>query len=63
LSFAISAALAIGIAILVVTLLRHVGAGSEPEARPEPGQDGSCCAGKVGVVNVSKAAPAGAREA
>jgi DHA2 family multidrug resistance protein-like MFS transporter len=63
LSFAISAAVAIGIAILVVTLLRHAGTGSEPEARPEPGQDGSCCAGKVGVVNVSKAAPAGAREA
>jgi MFS transporter, DHA2 family, multidrug resistance protein len=62
LTFAVSAAVAIGIAILVVALLRHAGAGSEPEGQPAPSQDGSCCAGKVGVVKVSKAALAEARE-
>jgi MFS transporter, DHA2 family, multidrug resistance protein len=62
LSFAISAAIAIGIAILVATLLRHVGAGPEPEEQIAPSQEGSCCAGKVGVVKVSKAALAEARE-
>jgi MFS transporter, DHA2 family, multidrug resistance protein len=62
LSFAISAAIAIGIAVLVATLLRHVGAEPEPQEQPAPSQDGSCCAGKVGVVKVSKAEPAEARE-
>jgi MFS transporter, DHA2 family, multidrug resistance protein len=62
LSFAISAAVAIGIAILVAALLRHVGAGSEPEEQPAPSQDGSCCAGKVGVVRISEAARAKAQE-
>ena len=62
LSFAISAAVAIGIAILVAALLRHVGAGSEPEEQPAPSQDGSCCAGKVGVVKISEAARAKAQE-
>jgi MFS transporter, DHA2 family, multidrug resistance protein len=56
LTFAISAAVAIGIAMLAVILLRGVGAGAEREEQPAPGQDGSCCAGKVGVVQVSKAA-------
>jgi MFS transporter, DHA2 family, multidrug resistance protein len=62
LSFAISAAVAVGIAVLVATLLRHVGAGPDPEEQPTPSQDGSCCAGKVGVVKVSKAALAKAQE-
>jgi DHA2 family multidrug resistance protein-like MFS transporter len=62
LSFAISAAVAIGIAILVAALLRHVGAGSEPEEQPAPSQDGSCCAGKVGVVKISEAGRAKAQE-
>jgi hypothetical protein len=53
---------AIGIAILVAALLRHVGAGSEPEEQPAPSQDGSCCAGKVGVVRISEAARAKAQE-
>jgi MFS transporter, DHA2 family, multidrug resistance protein len=58
LAFAISAAVAIGIAVLVAVLLRHVGAGTEPEVQPAPSGDGSCCAGKVGVVKVSEAARA-----
>jgi DHA2 family multidrug resistance protein-like MFS transporter len=62
LSFAISAAVAIGIAILVAALLRHVGAGSEPEEQPAPSQDGSGCAGKVGVVKISEAGRAKAQE-
>jgi DHA2 family multidrug resistance protein-like MFS transporter len=62
LSFAISAAVAIGIAVLVAALLRHVGAGSQSEEQPAPSQEGSCCAGKVGVVKVSEAALAKARE-
>jgi DHA2 family multidrug resistance protein-like MFS transporter len=62
LSFAISAAVAIGIAILVAALLRHVGAGSEREEQPAPSQDGSGCAGKVGVVKISEAARAKAQE-
>ena len=52
LTFAVSAAVAIGIAILAAVLLRHVGAGSEPEEQPAPSQDGSCCAAKVGVVKL-----------
>jgi DHA2 family multidrug resistance protein-like MFS transporter len=60
LSFAISAAVAVGIAVLVAALLRHVGAGPEPEQQPAPSQAGSCCAGKVGVVKASGYA-AGAR--
>jgi DHA2 family multidrug resistance protein-like MFS transporter len=55
LTFAISAAVAIGIAMLAVILLRGVGAAAEREEQPAPSQDGSCCAGKVGVVQVSKA--------
>ncbi len=51
LTFAISAALAVGIAILVVVLLRGVGATSQPEGQPGPRQDGPC-AGKVGAVKV-----------
>jgi MFS transporter, DHA2 family, multidrug resistance protein len=62
LTFAVSAAVAVGIAILVVRLLRHVGAGAAPERRPKPSQGGSCCAGKVGVVKAPEAAPAGTRE-
>jgi MFS transporter, DHA2 family, multidrug resistance protein len=55
LTFAISAAVVVGIAILVAVLLRHVGAGAEPERQPAPSHEGSCCAGKVGVVKVAKA--------
>src|SRR6266516_851548 len=51
LTFAISDALAVGIAILVVVLLRGVGATSQPEGQPGPRQDGPC-AGKVGAVKV-----------
>jgi DHA2 family multidrug resistance protein-like MFS transporter len=51
LTFAVSAAVAIGIAVLVAVLLRRVGAGSEPERPPDPCPDGPC-AGKVGVVKV-----------
>jgi MFS transporter, DHA2 family, multidrug resistance protein len=51
LTFAISAAVAVGIAILVVSLLRHVGAGSERERQPEPSPDWPC-AGKVGAVKI-----------
>jgi MFS transporter, DHA2 family, multidrug resistance protein len=61
-SFATSAAVAVGVAILVAVLLRRVRPSSEPEGQPEPSQDGPCCAGKVGVVKVSKAALAEARE-
>jgi DHA2 family multidrug resistance protein-like MFS transporter len=59
LTFATSTAVAIGIAVLVVALLRQVGAGSEHERRPEPSQDGPCCAAKVGVVKVSAASGQG----
>jgi DHA2 family multidrug resistance protein-like MFS transporter len=62
LSFAISAAVAIGIAVLVAALLRHVGAGPEPEEQPASGQNGSCCAGKVGAVKMPTAAVAEVRE-
>jgi DHA2 family multidrug resistance protein-like MFS transporter len=62
LSFAISAAVAVGIAVLVAALLRHVGAGSQPEELPAPSQDGPCCAGKVGVVRISEAARAKAQQ-
>jgi hypothetical protein len=55
LTFAISAVVVVGIAILVVALLRGAGAGAEPEEQPAPSQEGSCCAGKVGVVKVAKA--------
>jgi MFS transporter, DHA2 family, multidrug resistance protein len=51
LSFAVSAALAVGIAILVAVLLRGVRASSQPEGQPGPRQDGPC-AGKVGAVKV-----------
>jgi DHA2 family multidrug resistance protein-like MFS transporter len=57
LTFAISAAVAVGTAILVAVLLRRPGAGSdEHKEQPAPSQDGSCCAGKVGVVQVPKPA-------
>jgi MFS transporter, DHA2 family, multidrug resistance protein len=59
LTFAISAAVAVGIAVLVAALLRHVGAGSEPSWQPDP-KPGGPCAGKVGVVKASGHA-AGAR--
>jgi MFS transporter, DHA2 family, multidrug resistance protein len=62
LTFAVSAAVAVGGAILVVSLLRHVGAGAEREGQPEPSQDGGCCAGKVGVVTVSRTARTKTRE-
>jgi MFS transporter, DHA2 family, multidrug resistance protein len=62
LTFAISAAVAVGGAILVVSLLRNAGAGSEGQEQPEPSQDHGCCAGKVGVVKATKAAHAKARE-
>jgi MFS transporter, DHA2 family, multidrug resistance protein len=52
LTFAISAAVAVGIAVLVAALLRHVGAGSEPSWQPDPSPGGPC-AGKVGVVKAS----------
>jgi hypothetical protein len=52
LSFAISAVVAVGIVVLVAALLRGVGVGSESEQQPAPSQDGSGCAGKVGVVKV-----------
>jgi MFS transporter, DHA2 family, multidrug resistance protein len=55
LTFAISAAIAVGIAVLAAALLRHVGADAEPEGPPDPSPGGPC-AGKVGVVKVSKAA-------
>ena len=52
LSFAISAGVALGIAILVATLLRGVDASSRPEAAPPaPCPDGPCAA-KVGVVKL-----------
>jgi hypothetical protein len=62
LTFAISVAVAIGIAILAAALLRHAGASSEPKEQPAPSQDGSCCAAKVGVIKVSTAALAERRE-
>jgi MFS transporter, DHA2 family, multidrug resistance protein len=52
LTFAISAAVAVGIAVLVAALLRHVGAGSEPSWQPDPSPGGPCV-GKVGVVKAS----------
>jgi len=51
LTFAISAALAVGIAILAAALLRGVRPGSQPEGQQGPRQDGPC-AGKVGAVKV-----------
>jgi DHA2 family multidrug resistance protein-like MFS transporter len=62
LTFAISAAVTIGIAVLAVVLLRGVSTSPEPEGQSEPSQDGSCCAGKVGAVQASKAALPEARE-
>jgi DHA2 family multidrug resistance protein-like MFS transporter len=58
-SFAISAAVAVGIAVLVAALLRHAGAGPEPGWQPDPCPHGPC-AGKVGAVQASGHA-AGAR--
>ena len=52
LTFAISAAVAVGIAVLVAALLRHVGAGPEPSWHPDPSPGGPC-AGKVGFVKAS----------
>jgi MFS transporter, DHA2 family, multidrug resistance protein len=52
LSFAISAAVAVGIAILVAALLRHVGAEPQPTWHPDPSPHGPC-AGKVGAVKAS----------
>jgi len=49
--FAVSAAIAVGIAILVAALLRGVDTDSRPEAPPTPCPDGPC-AGKVGVVRL-----------
>jgi DHA2 family multidrug resistance protein-like MFS transporter len=52
LTFAISAALAVGIAILAAVLLRGVRPGSQPEGQPGPRQEDGPCAGKVGAVKV-----------
>jgi hypothetical protein len=52
---AISATLAIGVAILAAVVLRHVRAGAEPQGPADPSPGGPC-AGKVGAVKVSKAA-------
>jgi DHA2 family multidrug resistance protein-like MFS transporter len=52
LSFAISAAVAVGITVLVAALLRHVGAGPQPTRHPDPSPHGPC-AGKVGAVKAS----------
>jgi DHA2 family multidrug resistance protein-like MFS transporter len=52
LTFAISAAVAVGIAVLVATLLRQVGAGPEPRWQPDSSPHGPC-AGKVGAVKAS----------
>jgi MFS transporter, DHA2 family, multidrug resistance protein len=50
LAFAVSAVIAVGIAVLAATLLRSVRPGTEPERPPDhPGPDGPC-AGKVGAV-------------
>jgi MFS transporter, DHA2 family, multidrug resistance protein len=57
--FAVSAAIAVAIVILVAALLRGVDAGSRPEAPPAPCPDGPC-AGKVGVVKLPEH-PADAR--
>jgi DHA2 family multidrug resistance protein-like MFS transporter len=51
LTFAVSAALAVGFAILVAVLLRGVRAGSQPQGQPGSRHDGPC-AGKVGAVKV-----------
>jgi len=48
LTAAISAAVAVGIAILAAVLLRHVGAGSEPAEQPDPERQ-AMAAGDVGV--------------
>jgi DHA2 family multidrug resistance protein-like MFS transporter len=58
--FAVSAAIAVGIAILVAALLRGVEEGSRPEAPPTPCPDGPC-AGKVGVVRLPERPAADAR--
>jgi DHA2 family multidrug resistance protein-like MFS transporter len=57
--FAVSAAIAVAIVILVAALLRGVDVGSRPEAPPAPCPDGPC-AGKVGVVKLPER-PADAR--
>jgi MFS transporter, DHA2 family, multidrug resistance protein len=49
LSFAVSAALMVGIAVLVAVLLRGEHASSQPQGQSGPRQDGPC-AGKVGAV-------------
>jgi DHA2 family multidrug resistance protein-like MFS transporter len=54
----ISATIAIGVAILAAVVLRHVGAGAQPQGPPDPNPSGPC-AGKLGVVKVSKAPPPG----
>ena len=59
LTFAISAAVAVGIAVLVAVLLRHVSAGPKSSRQPDPNPGGPC-AGKVGAVKASGHA-AGAR--
>jgi DHA2 family multidrug resistance protein-like MFS transporter len=60
LTFAISAALAVGFAILVAVLLRGVRTSSPPERQPGLRQDGPC-AGKVGGVKIPPGHPARAR--
>jgi MFS transporter, DHA2 family, multidrug resistance protein len=60
LTFAISAALAVGFAILVAVLLRGVRTSSQPERQPGLRQDGPC-AGKVGGVKIPPGHPARAR--
>jgi MFS transporter, DHA2 family, multidrug resistance protein len=57
LAFAVSAAAAIGVAILAVVLLRGVRPSSQPDGQPDVGQD-QPGPGEVGVEQASKAAPA-----
>jgi MFS transporter, DHA2 family, multidrug resistance protein len=60
LTFVISAAVAIGIAILVIVSRPRTQGIPEPERRPGSSKDGGYCAGKVGVVQASRVAAAGA---
>jgi hypothetical protein len=58
--FAISAAIAVGVAVLVAFLLQGVDVGAQAEQPPGPCPDGPC-AGKVGVVKLPD--PAGTARA
>jgi len=52
LSFAVSAAVAVGIPVLVAALLRHVEAEPQPTSHPDPSPHGPC-AGKMGAVKAA----------